>query len=163
MLRNGWEPYYYINPIGWRMNSDILAMNFTQTEYGGKGFVIDTGTTLTWLTSSYFNMLLDSIKSVYGTPTSTEHFEICYPIGKFSVWGWKRPNITLVFSSSTNDEFVFDEDRLWSKHVEDEFDCLMIRRELYSDLSILGVFQLLSTNVGYDPWAESLYLDKNKC
>uniref|UniRef100_A0A803L7V8 Peptidase A1 domain-containing protein n=1 Tax=Chenopodium quinoa TaxID=63459 RepID=A0A803L7V8_CHEQI len=153
MLKNALYDFYYIDVLGIKLNGERLAVTpsvFQMSDSGTRGFIIDSGTTLTFLALDAFEALKKKVEELLGPPTKYMIFEVCYDSGTFGKWwpGKTRPIIGLEFENSL---FEFEESLLWENIPNsNDLECLQIVR---SDvlISFLGSQLLLDVNVGHDP------------
>ncbi|XP_021718425.1 aspartic proteinase nepenthesin-2-like isoform X2 [Chenopodium quinoa] len=165
MLKNALYDFYYIDVLGIKLNGERLAVTpsvFQMSDSGTRGFIIDSGTTLTFLALDAFEALKKKVEELLGPPTKYMIFEVCYDSGTFGKWwpGKTRPIIGLEFENSL---FEFEESLLWENIPNsNDLECLQIVR---SDvlISFLGSQLLLDVNVGHDPNNNLLYLQKTTC
>ncbi|XP_021717940.1 protein ASPARTIC PROTEASE IN GUARD CELL 2-like [Chenopodium quinoa] len=167
MLRNINSDFYFIELLGVTVNNeeiDVAASVFQMSEYGTRGFIVDSGTPSTWLTSEAYDAMMKKMVQLFGPPVQytingTEHFEICYDSGKF-VDG-RPPVIGFEFE---NYLLEIKESNMWYKIPSSTLQCLIILNGQNDTVSMLGSNQLLDVNVGHDPNKGLFYFDdKIKC
>ncbi|XP_021716259.1 aspartyl protease 37-like [Chenopodium quinoa] len=165
MLRNNNSDNYFIEVLGVTVNNeeiDVDSTVFQMSDSGTRGFIIDSGTASTWLTSEAFDAMMKKMVQLFGTPVEytigNAQFEICYDSGKFE--NGTPPVIGFEFE----DYFLeIAESNMWFKVPSSTLQCLLIINGKDDTISYLGNYQLLDFNVGYDPNKGALYFDKIKC
>ncbi|XP_021716360.1 protein ASPARTIC PROTEASE IN GUARD CELL 2-like [Chenopodium quinoa] len=167
MLRNTNSDFYYIEVLAIGVNNerlDVPPSVFQMSKSGTRGFIIDSGTASTWLTSEAYDTMMKKMVQLFGPPVQytingTQQFEICYESGKF-VDG-RPPVIGFEFE---NYLLEIKESNMWYKIPSSTLQCLSILNGQNDTISMLGSNQLLDVNVGHDPNKGLLYFDDTiKC
>ncbi|XP_021716573.1 aspartyl protease family protein At5g10770-like [Chenopodium quinoa] len=161
MFRNFNNDNYFIELLAITVNNerlDVPPSVFQMSDSGTRGFIIDSGTTSTWLTSVAFEAMKKKMVQLFGPPVQYKYFEICYESRKF-VDG-RPPVIRFEFE---NYLLEIEESNIWYKIPSSTLQCLIILNRQNNTISILGNQPLLDFNVGYDPNKGLLHFDKIKC
>ncbi|XP_021716473.1 uncharacterized protein LOC110684306 [Chenopodium quinoa] len=167
MFRNMFNDNYFIDLLAITVNNerlDVLPSVFQMSDSGTRGFIVDSGSTSTWLTSVAFEAMKKKMVQMFGRPPiqytvqGSVHFEICYESRKFI--DGRPPVIGFQF---VNYLLEIEESNMWYKIPDSTLQCLIILDGKNDTISILGSYQLLDVNVGYDPNKGALYFDKIKC
>ncbi|OVA12151.1 Peptidase A1 [Macleaya cordata] len=145
---------YYVNLESISVGNERLSFptgTFNITPEGYGGFVIDSGSTLTFLNTEAFSILAEVIKVKTSLTAEEQHpsvFHLCY----WCTWNdlkTNTPNVTFHFTgvdlelSKENTWIEVKRGLLWKS-----MWCLAMHRS--DDLSILGNRQQRNINVGYD-------------
>ncbi|KAK9697588.1 hypothetical protein RND81_08G047200 [Saponaria officinalis] len=163
VLKNNNTPFYYLNVIGIKVNGKhifVSSTEFQMSSDGSKGFIIDSGATLSYLSPKVFDGVKYELEQQLGPPQKYWIYDICYPLSRFPKMKVRfKPRITIVFSESELELPIIG---TWQWEPRFELLCLLIRRT--DDLtSTLGLTQLWDVNVGHDPVNNMLYLSKTDC
>ncbi|KAL9225880.1 hypothetical protein vseg_001756 [Gypsophila vaccaria] len=163
VFRNRNTPFYYLNVAGVKVHGkpvDVSPNEFDMSGDGDKGFIIDSGTTLSYFSPKVFDAVQLALEELLGVPDTYWVYDICYPLSRFAKMRVRyKPTITIAFREF---DLVLPTVGTWVYEQSKELLCLLIRRT-NKPLSILGLVQLWDVNVGHDPEMNMLYLDTTTC
>ncbi|KAJ8433228.1 hypothetical protein Cgig2_023180 [Carnegiea gigantea] len=143
---------YYMDVLDILVNGRDLGIDpsvFKMSEDGSRGFVIDSGSTLTSLTFVAFDAVKVAVERIIGKTASKRiYYPICYPSSTFGRFWPKvgRPSIGFRFT-----DFVYDvpEKRAWEEFPPGSgWECLKVA-PAWTSVSVLGYDMLMGVNVGY--------------
>lgn len=163
MVKNLHTGFYYLDVLTIEVNReeiDIKPIVFEMSTDGKRGFIADSTTALTVLTSEAFDALKKKVEQFLGPASKYMIFEICYPssmLGK----GQEDPR-PLIGLQVTDFTLEFEGFRIWQKIPKSNIECLQMIRTM-SFLSVLGFEQLVNYNVGHDPNNNLMYIEETTC
>ncbi|KAL6293228.1 hypothetical protein ACE6H2_001370 [Prunus campanulata] len=109
----GEDRYYYVILIGIRIGDQNVPLPdgiFNRTSDGEGGFMIDSGTTYTFLRSEAYDALIKALSEAIDLPQRrgpSEWFELCFE-GSFEELESAAPDVTFIFDGAPDVTFIFD-------------------------------------------------------
>ncbi|BFG15169.1 hypothetical protein CerSpe_014430 [Prunus speciosa] len=149
-LLKGVDWYYYVTLIGISIGDQNVPLPdgiFNMTSDGEGGFIIDSGTTYTFLRSEAYDALIEALGEAIDLPQRrgpSEWYELCFE-GSFENLDSAAPDLKFIFDGAEvilmkQTTYIEAEKGLW---------CLAMVRS-NEELSILGNMQQQNYFVGYD-------------
>jgi len=157
---------YYMDVLDIQLNGRDLGIDpsvFKMSQDGYRGFIIDSGSTLTSLTFEAFNAVKVAVERIVGKTASKRiYYPICYTSSTFGRY-WpkaRRPSFSIRFDDFS---YTVPEKRAWEEFPPGSgWECLKVTAAWHS-VSILGYDLLMGVNVGYDLLRGKLFLEDMIC
>ncbi|PQQ19432.1 aspartic proteinase nepenthesin-1 [Prunus yedoensis var. nudiflora] len=146
----GEDRYYYVTLIGIRIGDQNVPLPdgiFNRTSDGEGGFMIDSGTTYTFLRSEAYDALIKALSEAIDLPQRrgpSEWFELCFE-GSFEDLESAAPDVTFIFDGA---EVILMKQTTYIEAKKGLWCLAMVRSN--EKLSIFGNVQQQNYFVGFD-------------
>lgn len=143
---------------------DINPETFKRTNSGAGGTVIDSGTTITFLSNAAFDALAGEVKSLLEgvlerVNNPDQPSQLCYR-GRVDRDLEGFPVVTFGFAGGA--ELGLDAESMFQENGGDEF-CMAVHGSNLHELNVIGVMAQQNYNIGYDLLGKKIFFQRIDC